>query len=269
MGVLRAVRGGLSDAVPAGAGVRYELSHMKVLVTGSAGHVGQPVCRELFRRGHAVRGFDRVPTPGVEDALVADIAEPESVAAAMRGRDAVVHLAAQPVDAPFAQLIGPNVVGLYTVMNAAREAKVPRVVLTSSMTVASPEHAPEQPVPVDRARPRSHYALTKLWAEQMGEMYARCFGMSVLAVRVGWMVRNAGEARRMRELDIPDVYLSAGDAGRFFACAVEAPEITFAVVYAAGRGGERVFDMEPARRLLGYEARDRWPDGLPFEESPA
>jgi nucleoside-diphosphate-sugar epimerase len=46
--------------------------------------------------------------------------------------------------------------------------------------------------------------------------------------------------------------------------AVEAPDIKFEIVYAASRGGERVFDMEPARRLLGFEAQQRWPEGLPF-----
>jgi hypothetical protein len=46
---------------------------------------------------------------------------------------------------------------------------------------------------------------------------------------------------------------------------VEAGPIDFAVLYAVRVGGERWLDMEPARRLLGFEARDRWPDGLGFE----
>jgi uronate dehydrogenase len=235
---------------------------MKILVTGSAGAVGRPVCRELLRRGHAVRGLDRAPSPGLEDQIEADIADAEPVRAAVRGVEAVIHLAAQPVDAEFARLVGPNVVGLYNVMNAAREEGVPRVVLTSSMMVVSGRgRDPPRPVRVDEASPRSHYALTKLWAE----MYARCHGMDVLAVRLGWMVRNPGEAQKMRELDIPDCYVSARDAGRFFALAAEASTKGFAVVYAASRGGEKVFDMEPARRLLGYEPHDRWPQGVSFE----
>jgi hypothetical protein len=79
------------------------------------------------------------------------------------------------------------------------------------------------------------------------------------------MVRNPTEALRLEQMKVYDMYLSRGDVGRFFADAVEAGPVDFAVVYAVGSGGERWLDMEPARRLLGFEARDRWPEGLGFE----
>jgi uronate dehydrogenase len=235
-----------------------------VLVTGSAGTVGRPLCEELARRGHAVRAFDRAATPDVADAVVADVADAAAVQAAMRGVDAVVHLAAQPHERPFPELIAPNVVGLYNVMDAAREHAVKRVVLASSMMVVAGWTDPPRPAGVDERRPNNHYALTKVWAEQMGELYARRFGLSVLAVRLGWMVRNPAEARHMQELKIFDCYVSRADGARALAAAVEVEGIKFEIVYAASRGGERVFDMEPARRLLGFEAQQRWPDGLPF-----
>ena len=219
---------------------------MKVLVTGSAGTVGRPLCDELRRRGHAVRGFDRAPTPDVADAVVADVADGAAVNAAMAGVDALVHLAAQPHDRPFPELLEPNVVGLYNVMDAGRAHAVKRVVLASSMMVVS------------------GYALTKVWAEQMGELYARRLDMSVIAVRLGWMVRNPDEARHMLQTKVFDCYVSRADGARALATAAEAPGIKFEIVYAASRGGERVFDMEPARRVLGFEAEQRWPEGLPF-----
>src|SRR5262245_33009943 len=149
----------------------------KVLVTGSAGTVGRPLCAELARRGHAVRAVDLAPTPEVADAVVADVADAAAVDAATRGMDAVVHLAAQPHDRPFPELLGPNVVGLYNVMDAARAHAVKRVVLASSMMVVSGRKAMTPPAPTDARLPNNHYALTKVWAEQMGELYARRFGM--------------------------------------------------------------------------------------------
>jgi uronate dehydrogenase len=138
-------------------------------------------------------------------------------------------------------------------------------VLASSIQVVGRRPDASGPVRVTDRSPGNHYALTKVWAEQMGEMYARRFGLSVLAVRIAWLVRNGEEARRMLQHVRPELYLSAHDAGRLFALAVEAKDIGFEVVYATSIGGEARFDMEPARRLLGYEAQDRWPEGLGFE----
>jgi hypothetical protein len=60
-----------------------------------------------------------------------------------------------------------------------------------------------------------------------------------------------------------DVYLSPGDAGRFFACAVLAPaELRWAVLYATSKPPHQLaYDLETARQLIGFEPRDTWPEG--------
>src|SRR5262245_17634240 len=247
-----------------------------VLVTGSAGAIGVPVCRELLARGHRVRALDRVETPsawfpptqsaGIESVIL-EIEDRSGVRGAMRGIDAVVHLAAEPNDADFAILEGPNVRGLFHVLDGARHEGVRRVVLASSIQVLGKwwDRSRERPAGTDVSSPSNHYALTKVWAEHAGEMYARCYGMSIIAARVAFMVRNPAEAKRLMQKELFDVYLSRGDVARFFAQAVEAKDVEFAVLYAVGRGGERLIDMESARRLIGFEARDRWPEGLGFD----
>jgi uronate dehydrogenase len=236
-----------------------------VLVTGSAGAIGQPVCRELLERGHRVRGLDRVPTPGVEDFRVVELADRSGVRDAMRDVDSVVHLAAEPNDADFPLLVGPNVLGLFHVLDAARQLAVRRVVLASTIQTIGRWRTLDRVARVSDESPLNHYALTKIWAEHMGAMYARCHGLSIIAVRVAFMVRNPAEALRLMQAKLFDMYLSRRDVAHFFARAVEAEAIDFAVLYAVGLGGERVLDMEPARRLIGFEARDRWPEGLGFE----
>jgi nucleoside-diphosphate-sugar epimerase len=185
----------------------------------------------------------------------------------MHGVDCVVHLAAEAHDVPFDQLIGPNVRGLFRVLDAARRAGVRRVVLASSIQVVGRRQG-EGILSTEASSPANHYALTKAWAEQMGSMYARCYGLGVISVRIAWMVRDVTEARRLHEAHLEDLYLSRRDVARFMALAVEAGELPFTVLYAASRGGERHWDMEPARRLIGYEARDRFPDGLGFDFDP-
>lgn len=236
-----------------------------IIVTGAAGAIGRPVCDALLRRGHRVRGFDRVPIPWLGEAVTGDLLDREAVRAAVSGADALVHLAAVPDDAEFSLLEGPNVRSLFHALDAARDGGVVRVVLASSIQVLGTWWEPRsRPASTSFAAPINHYGLTKVWAEQMGEMYARVHGLSVIAARVAFMVRDPEEARRLARRRLFDTYLSRGDVGRFFAAAVEASGIDFAVLYAVGVGGERLFDMEPTTRLLGFTPRDRWPEGLGF-----
>ncbi len=235
----------------------------RVFVTGCSGAVGRPVCRELERAGHIVQGFDRLPTDELAQFTCGDLTDASAVRMAMRGCDHVVHLAAQAHDRPFPELIGPNLLGLFHVLDAAREHGIKAVTLASSIQVLGRRHA-SGVARVTEASPSNHYALTKLWAEQMGRMYTERFGLDVLAVRIAWMVRDQAEAKHMVELDRPELFLSARDAGRFFRLAVEQRVPGFQVVFAGSLGSEKVFDLEPAERLLGYTPLDRWPEGLDF-----
>lgn len=240
-----------------------------VLVTGSAGGVGTAVCAALADAGHRVTGFDRRPTPGVETALVADLMDREAVLGAAEGQDAVIHLAATPDEADFIDdLIEPNVRGLYHVCDAARRAGVPRLVLTSSVQVVT-GHRWNRPVTLDDGpRVINHYALTKLWAEDIGEMYARVYGLSVIAARLGWLPRSKRHAQELLASPVgTDVYLSHTDAGRFFTACVETDleSARFEVLFATSKPARKArIDLGRTEAVLGYAPQDVWPEGQPF-----
>jgi uronate dehydrogenase len=239
-----------------------------VLVTGSAGRIGQAVVRELKARGHAVRGFDLVPTPGDDDSLVGDITDAAALRRAAEGAGALIHLAATPDDDDFlTKLVPNNLVGFYHVLETARLAGVRRLVLASSgQVIWGQQFTGPLPIGADRPpMPRGWYAATKVFQEAAGRAYADAHGLSVIAARLGWCPRSPEHLEKMiRVKRDRDVYLSPGDAGRFFACAVAAPlDVRFAVVYVCSRPVRRdVYDSRPAKELLGYEPQDTWPDGI-------
>ncbi len=246
------------------------MSSQLILVTGSAGRVGQAVVKELLARGERVRGFDRVATPGVGDSQVGNLTDAEAVRRAAEGAFAIVHLAATPDDADFMSEILPNnIIGLHHVMEAARLAGVKRLVLASTGQVnwwqrERTEHAIR---PDELPTPRHWYAAAKVFAEAIGQGYSESHGLSVIAARLGWCPR-AGQEREIATLDwAKDLYLSPGDAGRFFHAAVRAPlTIRFAVVYATSRHLRLPrFDLGPTKALLDWGPLDQWPDGLPPE----
>ena len=247
---------------------------LKVLVTGSAGAVGQAVCKELQAAGHRVRGLDKIETPGVADAMIGNLTDEESVDIAVMGMDAVVHLGAHPTDGNFKnRLLGPNFLGVYHVMDACRRHGIKHATLASSCQVVSgikrKREILDDPIRLEEGRvPTNHYALSKCWAEDVGEMYARQVGMSVIAVRIGWLPRSERDIESM--LSSPrsqGMYLSHDDAGRFFRLCVETAPGGYHVVFATSKPGDGQYplDMEPAKELIGYEPQDIFPDGLSLD----
>jgi len=218
-----------------------------------------------------VRGFDLHPTPGLEDFIVGDLSDRPRVQAAVEGMETVVHLAARRDDADFVNdLLEPNVRGLYHVCDAARRAEVQRLVLASSLQVVEGHGWNAGTIRIeDGSAPTNHYALTKAWAELLGDMYAHCYGLSVISARIGWLPRNSQEARQLAMHEIgPAVYLSHDDAKQFFERCVESPTpgpSESAIVFVTSRPPDReILDLDPAHRILGYTPRNTWPEGLPF-----
>jgi nucleoside-diphosphate-sugar epimerase len=242
-----------------------------VLITGSAGRIGKAAAEEIVRRGHRVRGLDRIASEAATESIVGDICDAATINSAVAGVDTIIHLAATPDDDDFmTKLLPNNIIPVHHILEAARAHKVQRVILASTGQVIWKQQS-EGPYPV-RAdvlpTPRYWYAVTKVFAEAAGQIFATKHQMDVIAVRLGACPRDRAAVESTGNEPVTrDVYLSPGDAGRFFAQSVEAPGgFGFQIVYVCSKSTLRdIFDLEPARRLVGYEPRDRWPEGLPRE----
>jgi nucleoside-diphosphate-sugar epimerase len=244
------------------------VSSLSVLVTGSSGRVGRAAVAELLRRGHSVRGFDLAPTPGLADCVTGSVTDRAALDRAMQGIHSLIHLAATPDDADFlTELLPNNITGLYHAMESARAAGVRRIVLASSGQVNwwQQKNGPFPIRPDDPVSPRHWYAATKMFMEAIGRGFVEIHGISVIVARLGWCPRTREQVDEIAASELfRDVYFSPGDAGRFFACAIEAnAEVRHAVVYAASRPVTRQrFDMTSSARLLGYEPQESWPQGV-------
>jgi nucleoside-diphosphate-sugar epimerase len=166
---------------------------MIVVVTGASGMLGRAVAREIADRGHTVRTLQRRPSgladsPGsalaVTDVL-GSVTDAGTVAGAMEGADAVVHLAAKvSLAGDPGEFERVNVGGTATVIDAAEAAGVTRFVQVSSPSVA---HAGSALVgadadPADPARARGEYARTKAAGELLALSRDRP-GFAVVVVR--------------------------------------------------------------------------------------
>jgi dihydroflavonol-4-reductase len=114
---------------------------VKALLTGATGFVGAAVARRLLREGVAVRALvrahaDRRNLAGLDlECVEGDLQQPESLRPALRGCEALFHVAAEYrlwTREP-ASLYRSNVAGTRLLLEAAREAGVARIVYTSSV----------------------------------------------------------------------------------------------------------------------------------------
>ena len=97
------------------------------LVTGATGNVGAPVARQLHEQGHSVRALVRDPSraaslPAGIELAAGDLDDPESVSKAVAG-----------VEAIFLMQVGGGTEQTKTMIDAARDSAVPRIVLLSSV----------------------------------------------------------------------------------------------------------------------------------------
>jgi 2-alkyl-3-oxoalkanoate reductase len=158
---------------------------MRVLVTGATGMLGRATATSLMSRGDEVTVLQRGRS-GLDCREVrGDLADATAVRRAVRGQDAVVHLAAKvDVTGPWHEYESANIGGTRNVVAACRSQDVGRLVHVSSPSVA---HSGRALMGVgaeraDPARARGHYARSKATAE-VEALAADSGSLGVLAVR--------------------------------------------------------------------------------------
>src|SRR6478752_6048111 len=111
---------------------------MKILITGATGKVGSRLSKHLARRGDRVRALVRDPARAVGlsgegvELVRGDLLEEASLAAAVRGVEAVVHCAAFFRGATPEQAHAVNDLGTQHLAKAASAASVRRFIFTST-----------------------------------------------------------------------------------------------------------------------------------------
>lgn len=159
---------------------------MRVIVIGGAGYIGSHVVREFLDTGHEVTVYDNFSTGMRENlfpeaALVeGDILDAKALLGALRGHQAVIHLAA--FKAVGESMANPekysvnNITGTLNILNAMSEAGVKRIVFSSSAAIfGEPKY-----LPIDErhpAEPESYYGFTKLEIERFLSWYDRLRGI--------------------------------------------------------------------------------------------
>ncbi|MEU2332103.1 NAD(P)-dependent oxidoreductase [Streptomyces sp. NPDC006654] len=224
-----------------------------LLLTGAAGGLGTLMRSLLPEYGYALRLLDVRPVEGEPDAITADLADQDALREAVRGVDAVLHLAGISLEAPFEKILRSNIEGTYNLYEAAREAGVPRIVFASSNHAVGYTRAPragEPLIPVDTPRrPDTFYGLSKSFGEDLAQLYWDRHGLETVSVRIGSCFPEPADVRML------SVWMSPADGARLFHAALTADKVGHTVVYGSSANTRLWWDLSTAR-ALGYEPQD-------------
>ncbi|MDX2709847.1 NAD(P)-dependent oxidoreductase [Streptomyces sp. PA03-6a] len=229
-----------------------------VLLTGAAGGLGTLMRELLPAYGYRLRLLDMRPVEGAPDAITADLADRAALREAVRGVDAIIHLAGISLEAPFEKILRANIEGTYHLYEAAREEGVPRIVFASSNHAVgfTPRPVGDDPlIPVDTPRrPDTFYGLSKCFGEDLAQLYWDLHGLETVSIRIGSCFREPTSVRML------SVWMSPEDGARLVHAALTAEGVGHTVVHGSSANTRLWWDLSSAR-ALGYEPRD---DSEPF-----
>ena len=247
----------------------------RILITGAAGNLGTKL-RRHWEGKHRLAPVDIDPRgdPAIQRA---DLSQWDDVWPGwLVGIHTVVHLAADPVAyRSWGELVAPNLDALTNLFLAAAQGGVKRIIYASSnhvmggyandesvprITTELPPRPGTQYVADGQPRDSTAYGAAKLFGERLGKTLAQAHGISVIAVRLGWVYRGEN-----RPEDLPAergewfrrMWLSNGDFCRLMDCCLTAdPELRFAVVHGMSQNDGMKWDLTSAKALVGYEPLD-------------
>jgi dTDP-4-dehydrorhamnose reductase len=226
----------------------------RVLITGAGGTIGGSLA-QLLREKYDLRLIyrtNRPAEPPVEDWRTLDLEDLPALTGAMQGVDAVVHMAADPaVDASWESVLHNNIVGTYNVFEAARLAGVAKIVFASTNHVMGMyDRDGMWPIFADQPiRPDSLYGVSKAFGEALGRFWYDQHGVSVICLRIGWMLPEPHDeiARWM--------WLSPRDCAQIVSRAIDS-DIGFDIVYAISQNATRRWDITKTIEHFGYRPED-------------
>ncbi|SMX41880.1 NAD-dependent epimerase/dehydratase family protein [Maliponia aquimaris] len=224
----------------------------KLVLTGAAGRLGSYLREPLSKLADELVSTDIAEGVGKlypgERYVQADLADLDAMLAVLEGADMVVHFGAIGDEAPFDQILQSNIVGAYTVWEAAHRHGLRRVVYASSIHAVG-MYPRQQFIGTDVPhRPDTFYGLAKCFAEDLGRLYWEKRGLESVCLRI----LSCAQVTSARALG---TWLSYDDLIQIVTRAIDTPTTGFSVVYGVSNNDRAPVDNSAAQ-FLGYRPKD-------------
>ena len=241
----------------------------KVVVTGSNGVVGSYVVKHLREAGYRVLPVDQQGMdPQDTSSMTVDLTDIGQCYGALKGADAVIHLAAIPraLIYPNDVIIKNNVTSTYNVLEAADTLGIKKAVVASSECafglIFSENGIEPQYVPMDEEHPclpEDAYGLSKIIGEQIAEAIHRRSGMQIITFRLGNVITENQYEKFPKFINDPNArkiimwnYIDVRDIANACQMAIEAEGL-----------GATVMNLAAEENCMNIKSIDLMKEGFP------
>lgn len=241
--------------MPAGDSIRT------ILITGANGNIASKL-RDAWEGVYDLILIDAQADPDDPDLIQADLSVwDQQWVDLFADVDTVIHLAGNRDEfSPWHDLADPNIDVYANVLNAAVLNEVERFVFASSNHVMGGYREIEDlPITTDLPpRPDSPYGGTKLMGERLGKSAAEAYGLTFIALRLGWIQDGDNLPQTLPDEWNRQLWLSNEDALQLFECSVEADmeDCQFLIVNGMSNNSGMRWDLSTAADWLGYQPED-------------
>lgn len=223
----------------------------KLVLTGAAGRLGSHLRAPLSAMCDALVSTDVVEVTDLaanETFVQANLNDLAAIEAIAEGADMIVHFGAIGDEAPWDDILQSNIIGAYTVWEAAYRQGVRRVVYASSVHAVG-MHFKADGIGLDAPhKPDSYYGLAKCFAEDLASLYWDKRGIEAVCMRIF----SCADVTNPRAVG---TWLSYGDLVRLVTRAIDTPITGFSTVYGISNNDRAPVDNTKARHL-GFHPKD-------------
>jgi uronate dehydrogenase len=223
-----------------------------VLITGAAGALGRELRKSGTRLAKHVRLTDLHASQDLqphEDDCALDLADFDSVLAAVSGCDTIVHLGAEVAKGTWDLVLNANIIGTYNVYEAARRMGVKRIVYASSVHAVGYYERTQTIDASVPTKPDSLYGVSKTFGENLASLYFNKFGIETVSLRIGSCFAEPTDRRHLI------TWLSYRDFRQLVERSLDAPRVGCMTCYATSRNNQSFWDNRQAS-VLGYQPED-------------
>jgi uronate dehydrogenase len=239
-------------------GLRISETMQRVLITGAAGRVGRVLRAGLAAPERLLRLVDVADMGAAgerEEVHKGDATSLDFMLEAMKDVDVVIHLAAYPEEGPWTTIFPLNYEMTYTLFEAAKQAKVDRVIFASSVQAVGFHSLAKTIDDTVRLRPSGYYGVSKAFGESLASLYADKYGLSAACVRIASFEQKPTGMRML------STWLSYEDGVHLFERCIRAPRHHFYRVFGVSNNTRSRVDNSHVD-WLGYRPTSNAEDYL-------